>query len=146
MLAHWLPLSILVIKGKISRKQFKCSYLKNKKLFNTFLLVLESTSNFQYFEKKDETQSSSISGIWLWSFLLRQCLQHYVLGETSTLNLLTGAKACFKKSHSAFNQLLDVCWAKVSRKTSVLVTPQMSRQWLLTQWNVNTMTANGKYS
>ena len=46
--------SILVIIARIYRYQFKCNGLTHQRHFVAFLLFLESTLNFQHFEKKVE--------------------------------------------------------------------------------------------
>ena len=48
---------------RISRNNFKHQYLRNKKFFLDFLLILECASNLEHFEKKDEHPSLAISEI-----------------------------------------------------------------------------------
>ena len=56
--------SILVITGKSSRKQFKCNFLKSKKVcYQLFIPFLESTSHFQNFQKTGQADSSTVSAI-----------------------------------------------------------------------------------
>ena len=56
--------SILVTIGKISSNKSKCNYLKNLKNFRQFSIAfLKSKLKSEYFEKKDESHSLSISEI-----------------------------------------------------------------------------------
>ena len=49
---------------KVSGRQFKCNYLKKRKILcHFFIAFLKFTSNFQYFEKKDQAHSLSVSNI-----------------------------------------------------------------------------------
>ena len=56
--------SILFLIETISRNQFRCGYLENKKLFLIFFYAfLKSSLNFERLLKKDDPQSWYISEI-----------------------------------------------------------------------------------
>ena len=56
--------SILAVIERIYSYQFKSNYLEDHRLFAQFFVqVLVSTWNFQYSEKKNEPQRSSISEV-----------------------------------------------------------------------------------
>ena len=49
---------------RISRSQFKCSYLTNKKTFSELSVPFHKfTSNFEYFEKNEDRHRECISEI-----------------------------------------------------------------------------------
>ena len=56
LLTHWLPMkSILFLIETISRFQFRCNYLTQKKTISEFFgEFLKSRLNFKHFEKKDD--------------------------------------------------------------------------------------------
>ena len=54
--------NILVRIWRIYRNKFKCRYLQNQKLW-FFIASMKSTLNSEYFEKKDQSQSLSITEI-----------------------------------------------------------------------------------
>ena len=57
-------MSILVVIGRIYRYQFQCNYLKNQKKFvKLFIACLEFILNVEYFKKKNESHSISISEV-----------------------------------------------------------------------------------
>ena len=53
-LTHWVPMaSILFLIETILRKQFRCKYVENKKLFlNFFFAFFKSSLNFEHFQKR----------------------------------------------------------------------------------------------
>ena len=64
LLTSWLPMiGILVKIWRISRKKFKCNYLKNQKTSLDFSLGFWNVPKFRVFWKKDQSHSLSNSEI-----------------------------------------------------------------------------------
>ena len=66
---------------------------KQKTVHQYFVVFMESTSNFQDFErKKMRLKAQLFPKLLTLKFLVAQCLKGEVLGDTLTLNLLTARK------------------------------------------------------
>ena len=64
LLTHWLPMtSILFLIEAFYYNVFRCSYLKNKKLFLNYLCIFQTYIKFWKFSTKDDPRSLCFSEI-----------------------------------------------------------------------------------
>ena len=109
ILTHWLPMkSILFLIETIQRYQFKCNYLRNKKLFLNFLLHFWNLSEILNVLKKKITLIAFVFPIlrtlktWL-----DKCLKSPLSEEPSTSNMGNSSKHCPNLDHSTFILFMD---------------------------------------
>ena len=91
--------SILFLKPLTYRNQFRCNYLRTRKLYvNFFLYFWNRQVDFDYFEKSDDPHS-----------LLDKYLKSLFSQDPSKGNMINGPKHCWNLRESTFIIFIDNC-------------------------------------
>ena len=135
ILTHWLPMeSILFFILTISRYQFRCNYVRNKKLFLQFLL---------HFQNLSEILNALNKKMTLTAFVFRKlrtpktwsgkCLKKLVSEDVSRNNMVNVSRHCWNLHRSTFIRFIGHWQGNCVQK---LLSYWHAKSWdcLLTHW------------
>ena len=125
----------------ISRKKFKCSYLKNEKLFRDFLVCLQNVHKFTTFWKNrwdfylKYSRNYWLQRKWIPKRCKRPSFRTYFSKQR-----FRGFETLLKLARHPYYRMFPLIWDKLSWKNSFLVRSEILGLF------VNTMTAEYRYS
>ena len=112
-----------------------------QKTFSEFIAAfLKSTSNFDFFEKKEKNDLMYFQNYQLTKTCLHKCLKGSILEHRLTLNMLKGPETLQKYAREHFYHILSSISGKLRDKMSLLVICKILGLF------ANTLTADDKYS
>ena len=111
LLTYWLPMeSILFIIETFEQYQFRCNYLRNKKLLLNFLLHFWNLTKILNVLKKKITLIAFVfpklrtPKMWF-----KKCRNSPISENASTSNMVKGPKYCSNLDHITFIIFIDHC-------------------------------------
>ena len=140
-LTHWLTMvSILLKIQRICNSQFKCNYLKNEKLFLTFLFHFWNLHQILHiFIKKMMVIPNVFPKLQTWKNFVRPFCKKRRFGTRSSSQDVKMCQSLAKSPWECFFHIFSSFWGKFSLKMSPLDVGEILGAF------VNTMTADGKY-